>query len=61
MALFEARSGHPSFPARLPLFALDRIWCRPDHLLTRSWTARETRPASDHLPVMAELALSAPH
>ena len=58
--LFEARSGQASFPARLPLFALDRIWCRPGHLLTRSWAHRGARPASDHLPVVAELDLPVP-
>ncbi len=58
--LFEARSGQASFPARLPLFALDRVWCRPGHLLTRSWAVREARPASDHLPVVAELDLPVP-
>ena len=59
-ALFGGRSAHASFPAQLPLFALDRIWCRPGDLLARSWAAREARPASDHLPVVAELALSVP-
>lgn len=44
-----------SFPAWLPLFALDRVWVRPRHTLLafaahRSPTARV---ASDHLPVKA--------
>lgn len=48
-----------SFPARLPMFALDRVWVRPrDTLLVfgthRSETARQ---ASDHLPVMAIVAM----
>jgi endonuclease/exonuclease/phosphatase family metal-dependent hydrolase len=51
---------HASFPARFPLFALDRICCRPDHLLARTWTYPEARTASDHLPVLAELALPTP-
>lgn len=58
--LLDARSGQASFPAQLPLFALDRVWCRPGHLLARSWAAREVRPASDHLPVVAELDLPVP-
>ncbi len=58
--LFDARTRHRSFPARLPLLPLDRIWCRPGHLLTRSWAASEARSASDHLPLLAELALPAP-
>ncbi len=58
--LFQAYSGQRSFPARLPLFALDRIWCRPGNLLTRCWTAAEARAASDHLPVLGELTLPVP-
>ncbi|MGF1592149.1 MAG: endonuclease/exonuclease/phosphatase family protein [Kiloniellaceae bacterium] len=49
-----------SFPARFPLFALDRICCRPGGLLARTWTHRAARTASDHLPVLAELALPTP-
>lgn len=46
-----------SFPARCPLFALDRIWMRPIERLVdvhahRSETARI---ASDHLPVVARI------
>ena len=59
-ALVEAWTRHASFPARLPLFALDRICCRPGGLLACSRAAREARAASDHLPVLAELALPAP-
>jgi endonuclease/exonuclease/phosphatase family metal-dependent hydrolase len=56
-ALLGAWTGHASFPARLPLFALDRICCRPAGLLGRSRAVHEARAASDHLPVLAELAL----
>lgn len=49
-----------SFPARFPLFALDRVCCRPGDLLARTWTYPEARTASDHLPVLAELALPTP-
>lgn len=58
-ALLGAWTGHASFPARLPLFALDRIGCRPAGLLARSRAVHEARLASDHLPVLAELALPA--
>lgn len=58
--LFDGRSNHASFPSRFPLFALDRIWCRPGELLIRSWPALEASGASDHLPVLAELDLPAP-
>jgi len=59
-ALVDAWTRHASFPARLPLFALDRICCRPGKLLARSRAASEARAASDHLPILAELALPAP-
>ena len=48
-----------SFPANLPLLALDRIWVRPDALLhsVRAHRSRLSRVASDHLPVVASLCL----
>jgi endonuclease/exonuclease/phosphatase family metal-dependent hydrolase len=57
-ALAEAMPGrthHKTFPARLPVLALDRIYCRPASLLVRSWTDPLARDASDHLPIIAEL------
>ena len=59
-ALLGVWTRHASFPARLPLFALDRICCRPAGLLARSRAVGEASAASDHLPVLAELALPAP-
>lgn len=47
-----------TFPARLPLFALDRIWVQPGYLL-RSVEVHSTplaRGASDHLPLTARMA-----
>lgn len=49
----------PSFPARRPLFGLDRVIVSDEIEVTQSWvhespTARE---ASDHLPVLATLSL----
>jgi endonuclease/exonuclease/phosphatase family metal-dependent hydrolase len=44
-----------SFPAGLPLFMLDRIYCRPRTALLRAWTDRRSWWASDHLPVIADL------
>jgi endonuclease/exonuclease/phosphatase family metal-dependent hydrolase len=58
--LFHNWTQHRSFPARFPLFALDRIWCRPSDLLARTWAAGAARDASDHLPVVAELAFPVP-
>jgi phospholipase D1/2 len=60
---FEGRAhGDRTFPARWPLFALDRIWVHPKRALTRFQVYRgpETRVASDHLPVRAELLLPLP-
>jgi endonuclease/exonuclease/phosphatase family metal-dependent hydrolase len=47
----------PSFPSRLPLLALDRVWAHPAGVLKRVWVYKdaETQFASDHLPVLAEL------
>lgn len=55
--LFKGATTHASFPARFPVFALDRIYARPASLLTQSRTAREAHLASDHLPVVAEITL----
>ena len=56
-----ARKDSPaSFPARMPLLGLDRIWTRPA-LLMQSLSAHRTplsAIASDHLPVVAKIALS---
>ncbi|HEY5819943.1 MAG TPA: endonuclease/exonuclease/phosphatase family protein [Mesorhizobium sp.] len=49
----------PSFPARFPLFALDRIMARPASLITDIEVHQSTlaRVASDHLPLKARLCL----
>jgi endonuclease/exonuclease/phosphatase family metal-dependent hydrolase len=47
-----------TFPARFPLLKLDRIYCRPAEALLRSWTDKEASAVSDHLPVVAEIALN---
>lgn len=48
-----------TFPARAPMFALDRIWARPRAALHDVDCHRTplARRASDHLPVSARLAL----
>ncbi|NIR29703.1 MAG: endonuclease [Gammaproteobacteria bacterium] len=60
----HARLGHTpaprTYPARRPLFALDRIWATPMEMvadLTRYDTPL-ARVASDHLPVSARLRIS---
>ena len=48
-----------SWPARLPLVQIDHILYRGDLAVVTAgaWTAGPARQASDHLPVVAELAL----
>jgi len=53
-----ASRGVRSFPARRPLFALDRIWVQPQAGLAAvaAHTTALARVASDHLPVRAAIA-----
>lgn len=55
----EKPSAPPTFPARRPVFALDRIWISPMGSLRR--LRRHASPlaqiASDHLPLIAEVVL----
>ena len=53
--------GERSFPAWLPIFALDRVWVRPYWALLAFGTHRTAgaRIASDHLPVKAIIAARA--
>ena len=46
-----------TFPSRLPLFALDRIWVWPGQALVDTKVHRQTpaRSASDHLPIQAKI------
>ena len=48
-----------TYPARFPVFALDRIWVHPQRALVRfeAHASPLARRASDHLPVLAEIAL----
>jgi endonuclease/exonuclease/phosphatase family metal-dependent hydrolase len=48
-----------SFPARLPLMSLDRIWTLPNACVVKLEVHRTSlsRIASDHLPVVAEIAV----
>lgn len=58
---FGRCKGEPTYPARYPLFALDRIWVHPSSAL-RCFAAHvtpESKSASDHLPVRAEVTLDA--
>ena len=57
---FQQTPSPPTFPARLPVFALDRIWVKPRGLLREMQVHRTalSRIASDHLPLIAELDLT---
>lgn len=48
-----------TFPTRFPLFALDRIWVRPNSALRRlhRHCTQAAKAASDHLPLYAEVKL----
>jgi len=48
---------HATFPARRPLLGLDRVYCWPASALRASFTDRAARRMSDHLPVIADLAI----
>jgi len=48
-----------TYPARFPIFSLDRIWCHPpDQVITRKvHKSRLAKEASDHLPLAAILQI----
>jgi len=50
-------SRHRTFPARLPLFQLDRVYLSPGSALIGSHTDYQARDLSDHLPVIADIAV----
>jgi endonuclease/exonuclease/phosphatase family metal-dependent hydrolase len=53
--------GPRTFPTPFPVFSLDRIWVAPRWRLRRLWVHRSrlARAASDHLPLLAEIDVSA--
>ncbi|MBP0494187.1 endonuclease/exonuclease/phosphatase family protein [Roseomonas sp. SG15] len=59
LGTLPSRTRLRSFPVARPLFALDRIYARPRAALLRSWTDKTAREASDHRPVIADVALGA--
>lgn len=58
LSQLPGRTWHRTFPAICPLIRLDRVYCRPATALVRSWADSEGRHASDHLPVIADIAMS---
>jgi endonuclease/exonuclease/phosphatase family metal-dependent hydrolase len=53
--LCPGRTRFRTFPSRLPLLSLDRIYCRPASLLVTAYVDPEARHISDHLPVIADI------
>jgi endonuclease/exonuclease/phosphatase family metal-dependent hydrolase len=51
------RSRFRTFPSVLPMLRLDRIYCRPRNAVRRLFTDPAARKLSDHLPVIADVAL----
>ena len=49
-----------TFPSRLPLLRLDRIYATPRARIVRAWTDRAARSCSDHLPVLADIGFTPP-
>jgi endonuclease/exonuclease/phosphatase family metal-dependent hydrolase len=60
--LFGSSPRPRSFPAPLPLLALDRLWIHPPGLLLDLRAVRNplTRAASDHLPLVARIRCPGP-
>jgi endonuclease/exonuclease/phosphatase family metal-dependent hydrolase len=58
-ARFQRSPAPATFPARRPLFALDRIWVSPQRLCgcLRVHATPTARIASDHLPLVAHLKI----
>ena len=59
---FGASPARRTFPPRLPLLALDRVWVHPRSVLAEVAVVDTpaARRASDHLPVVATLRFPAP-
>lgn len=57
---FGAQPAPPTFPSGRPIFALDRLWTRPQWAVKalRVHTSPLARVASDHLPLLADLELN---
>lgn len=58
--LLGSGSRRRTFPARAPVFALDRIYVKPGQAVVQSkvpWTS-DSRVASDHLPLVCDLRLA---
>jgi endonuclease/exonuclease/phosphatase family metal-dependent hydrolase len=56
--LFPGRSRFRTFPAACPIFRLDRIYVRPQQMLVRMRVDNDSRTASDHLPIIADISFA---
>ena len=54
------QTRHRTFPPRMPLLKLDRIFCRPAAALVSSKVDPSGAKVSDHLPLIAEIDPAAP-
>lgn len=56
---FGKSPARPTFPARFPFLALDRIWVRPRRALETVWVHKSplAKIASDHLPLKVTISL----
>ena len=59
-AVLPERTMLRTFPARRPLLRLDRIYCDRPGALAAVMTDTAARDISDHLPVVADLAMAPP-
>jgi endonuclease/exonuclease/phosphatase family metal-dependent hydrolase len=53
--IFPGRSRFRTFPAGFPMLRLDRIYVRPQQIISHMRVDRDASAASDHLPVIADL------
>lgn len=47
-----------TFPSRLPILRLDRVYVTAQGNILRAWTDKAARAYSDHLPVIADIAFA---
>lgn len=47
-----------TFPSRLPILRLDRIYATEQGQVLKAWTDKDAKAYSDHLPVVADIAFS---
>lgn len=56
---FPSLTQHRTWPSFFPVMRLDRVFCRPAGVLGESRTDPEGARYSDHLPIIADINLSA--